>query len=181
MPKSLKIFIDKITKSIEEKNTRIIFETEVIPINSKEIEMVHRKDGWQFNWKKEFKQPYRKVYKLIIKGDNIIQGIISLMPVPRQLYIELQLIETAPHNYGKQKQFSGVAANMVAFACKESFESGFNGYVSFTAITKLIEHYKETLGAEIIFSNRMVISTVSAEKLVNSYYSNFFNDRQGKI
>ncbi len=69
----------------------------------------------------------------------------------------------------------GVAGNLVAFACKLSFESGFDGYVAFTAKTELIEHYKQTLTAELIFKDRMTISTIPAKKLVNSYYKNYFN------
>jgi hypothetical protein len=33
----------------------------------------------------------------------------------------------------------------------------------------------DTFGAELLFKNRMSISGKSAEKLVNSYYKNYFN------
>ena len=140
-----------------------------------EIRKLHKKDGWFFNWKKEFNEPGRQLYKLIITGDKTIQGIISLEPVPDQLYIEMHLIENAPHNYGAKKKFAGVAANLVAFACKMSFDMGFEGFVAFTSKTKLIEHYTKTLGAQLIFRNRMTITTIPAKKLVNSYYKNYFN------
>jgi hypothetical protein len=86
-------------------------------------------------------------------------------------YIEMHLIETAPHNKGINREFSGVAGNLVAFACKTSFDLGFEGFVAFTAKTKLIDHYAETLGAQLIYGHeRMGIFTEAAKKLVDSYY-----------
>ncbi|SRR5260221_9919785 len=168
-------YIDKITKSIEEVATGKSLESEIILVSVDEIRKVHKKDGWLFNWKKEFTEPGRQLYKLVIAGDKIIQGLISLEPVTDQLYIEMHLIENAPHNYGANKKFAGVAANLVAFACKMSFDMGFEGFVAFTAKTDLIDHYAETLGAQSIYSpERMAIFTLAAKKLVNSYYKNYF-------
>jgi hypothetical protein len=70
-----------------------------------------------------------------------------------------------------------VPGNLVAFACKTSFELGFDGFVGFVAKTRLIQHYIDTLKAEPVFKNRMRISKESAEKLVNSYYKSFFHGR----
>jgi hypothetical protein len=175
MRKKHGFIIDKVTKSIEEAATGKSFETDVVLVAVDEIMKVHKKNGWLFNWKKEFNEPGRQLYKLIIANDKIIQGLISLEPVADQLYIEMHLIENAPHNYGAKKKFAGVAANLVAFACKMSFDMGFDGFVSFTSKTELIEHYAVTLGAQLIFRNRMTISTIPAKKLVNSYYKNYFN------
>lgn len=105
-----------------------------------------------------------------------IQGLISLHPIQDQRYIETYLIETAPHNYGSGKEYLGVVGNLVAFACKMSFESGFEGFVAFTAKTELVHHYIQTLGAQLIYGkNRMAIFPEAAEKLVNSYFRNFFH------
>ncbi len=93
-------------------------------------------------------------------------------------YIEMHLVENAPHNIGEQKKFSGVAGNLVAFACKQSFETGFEGFVAFTAKTKLVQHYIDTLGAQVIYGReRMAIFTKAAENLVNSYFKNYFHGR----
>jgi len=116
----------------------------------------------------------RQVYKLLILGDATIQGLISLQVIEN--YIELHLIETAPHNYGKSKLYAGVPGNLVAFACKLSFDYGFEGFVAFRAKTQLIDHYRETLGAELLFKDRMCISGLSAKKLVNSYFKHHLGD-----
>ena len=111
------------------------------------------------------------MYKLVIRGDEVIQGLISLQT--RERYVEMHLIEAAPHNFGRRKKYLGVSPNMVAFACKTSFEMGFEGYVGFIPKTRLIQHYIDTLGAELIYRDRMRISGKSAEKLVNSYFKDY--------
>jgi len=178
MTKTNEFAIDKITNSIEEIATGKSFETEMVLVRAEEIKTVHKKGGWFFDWKKEFKEPGHQIYKLVLQGDSKIQGLISIEPIPSQFYIEMHLIENAPHNHANGKQFVGVAANMVAFACKISFDFGFDGFVAFTAKTSLINHYAETLGARVIYNqNRMGIFTPAAKILVNSYYKNYFHGR----
>jgi len=143
----------------------------MIPVNAAEIKAVGKMHGWLFNWKQEFKEPGHQIYKLVLEGGLEIQGLISLEPIIDQLYLEMHLIENAPHNYANCKRFRGVAGNMVAFACKMSFELGYGGFVAFTAKTVLINHYVETLGAKVIYKhNRMGIFTREAKNLVYLYY-----------
>jgi hypothetical protein len=82
----------------------------------------------------------------------------------------MDLVESAPFNIGKNKLYEGVAGNLVAFACKLSFQYGFDGFVSFTAKTRLIHHYEKTLGAFHFGGHRMIIPSRSAEILVNKYF-----------
>jgi hypothetical protein len=162
--------IDKITESIEDSANGLSYETDVLLVTSKDLKSVLKRAGWRFNWKIEFKYLNRQLYKLTIKGDKAIQGLLSLQIIEN--YVEMHLIEVAPHNYGKTKKYLGTAGNLVAFACKMSFELGFEGFVAFTAKTQLIRHYSDSLGATLIFRNRMCISGEAAKKLVNSYYKN---------
>jgi hypothetical protein len=163
--------IDKITNSIEDRKSGKSYDTEVLAVNAEDVKMILKKNGWQFNWKKEFKAPGHSLYKLVIAGQQQIQGLISLLPLEIDRYIEMHLIESAPHNFGRNKQFLGVPANLVAFACKMSFERGFDGFVAFTAKTRLIDHHRQMLGAQLVLgNNRMVIFPMQAQFLVNSYY-----------
>ena len=179
MGKETGFVIDEITNSIVEVATGTLFDTDLVLVTHQEIRKLHKKDGWFFNWKTEFKDKDHQLYKLVLAGDPKIQGLISLEPIPGQKFIEMHLIENAPHNHPGHKQFAGVAGNMVAFACKRSFELGFDGYVAFTAKTNLVPHYIESLGAQVIYSkNRMGIFTPAARNLVSSYYKDFFHDGQ---
>jgi hypothetical protein len=135
------------------------------------LKSVAKKNGWNFNWRDEFKEPERDVYKLtIVNNQNIIQGLVSLEVKEDHVY--MHLVESAPFNKGKNKIYTGVAGNLVAFACKLSFQRGHNGNVSFLSKTQLIEHYEKTLGA-IHFGGRiMIIETNTALKLINKYFKN---------
>ena len=85
----------------------------------------------------------------------------------------MDLIESAKFNKGKSKLYIGVAGNLVAFACKTSFEKGYDGVVSFVAKTQLIDHYKQTLGAKLFGGNRMFIDTKEAKILTTKYFKYF--------
>jgi hypothetical protein len=85
-------------------------------------------------------------------------------------HIFLWLIENAPFNFGKPKLYEGVAGNLVAFACKASFDKGNERSISFTSKTKLIAHYEKTLGAVHVGNHRMVMYPNAAIKLINQYF-----------
>jgi hypothetical protein len=110
------------------------------------------------------------LYKLVVPGDPAIQGLLSLEPIKGQQFIEMHLIELAPHNKGENRQYLGVARHLVAFVCKMAFEMGFEGFVAFTAKSRLIEHYQKALGASRLYGHRMCVFTEAAKNLVNLYY-----------
>lgn len=85
-------------------------------------------------------------------------------------HIYMSLLENAPFNIGKNKLYEGVAGNLVAYACKLSFQYGFEGFVAFTAKTKLIEHYEHTLGAYHFGGHKMIIPTEPSKLLVQKYF-----------
>lgn len=82
----------------------------------------------------------------------------------------MHLIESAPFNKGKTKVYVGVPGNLVAFACKLSFQRGHEGNIAFLSKSKLVQHYTESLGARPIGGRIMIIETISALKLINKYF-----------
>ena len=163
------IEIDKLTRSIENAVTGDSFKTEVVELTLTDIRKLKRTD-WLFDWKAEAKNVDRKVYKLvIIDNPNIVQGLIGIQD--RGDHVFMSLIESAIFNRGNKKVYLGVPGNLVAFACKASFDKGYGGYVSFESKTKLKEHYKKTLGANFLFGNFMAINTKAAAKLINQYFT----------
>ncbi len=165
----LDFIIDKLTNSIENIQTGDNFPTEISLLSASELKRINKKNGWDFNWKDEFKQPEKDIYKLTIVGNpSIIQGLVSLEVKEDHVY--MHLIESAPFNIGKSKVYLGIPGNLVAFACKLSFQRGGEGYVSFIAKTKLIDHYIDTLGAIHFGGHLMVITTESALKLIGKYF-----------
>jgi len=163
------IEIDKLTNSLENLITGDNFPTDIVITDLNDFKSITKKEGWLFDWKSEFKMPDRDVYKLtIVNNQTVIQGLISLSVKTDHVY--MHLIESAPFNKGKDKVYAGVPGNLVAFACKLSFQRGFEGYLSFLSKTNLINHYEKTLGATHVGGNLMIINTVAALKLINKYF-----------
>ena len=161
--------IDRLTNSIQNCISGDSLPTEVLLLSKEDLGQLQRKKGWLFNWKNEHSLPDREVYKLTILNNNsIVQGIVSLTVKSDHVFI--YLIENAPFNKGKGKLYEGVAGNLVAFACRLSFQRGGEGFVSFHAKTNLIEHYIKTLEATHYGNNLMVLDSRAALKLVDKYF-----------
>lgn len=161
--------VDKLTNSVENVITGDSFPTDITLISSVDLNTITKKNGWQFDWKSELKTPARDVYKLtIVNNQSVIQGLISLEVKSDHVY--MHLVESAPFNKGKTKIYAGVPGNLVAFACKLSFQRGHEGNISFFSKTQLVQHYIDTLGA-IHFGGRvMIIDTNAALKIINKYF-----------
>ena len=163
------IEIDKLTNSIENAFSGDSFNTEMLPVSKEDLKPVKKGNGWEFDWKYEFEQSERLVYKLTIQGNqNVIQGLISFSDENDHLF--LHLIESAPFNKGKNKIYVGVPGNLVAFLCKVSWDKGYEGFVSFISKTRLIEHYEKTLGATHVGNHKMVIFPKEALNLIKKYF-----------
>ena len=161
--------IDRLTDSILNTISGDSFPTEIIRLSQPYLKLITKSKGWNFNWKLEFDDLKKEVYKLtIVNNANIIQGLLSVSM--EQDHVFMNLLECAPFNIGKNKIYVGVAGNLVAYACKISFQKGFDGYVAFTAKSKLIKHYEKTLGAYHFKNQRMIIETKAARILVEKYF-----------
>ena len=170
MPKKIlvDIEIDKLTNSIENTVSGDVFDTDIFQLSSNDIRQIN-KAVWQFNWQEQLKLIDRKTYKLVIKNNpKIIQGLISLSDLGDHIY--MHLIESAKFNKGKSKIYTGVPGNLVAFACKLSFDKGYDGYLAFDAKTILVQHYQETLFATHFKGTKMIIETPAANRLINQYF-----------
>ncbi|MDR3261014.1 MAG: hypothetical protein LBT78_04180 [Tannerella sp.] len=165
----LDFIIDKLTNSIQNTITGDSFPTEVSRLTLKDLKSVTKKKGWLFDWKIELADNRRDVYKLtIVNNSDVIQGLLSLSKEVDHIY--MNLLESAPFNIGKNKMYDGVAGNLVAYACKISFQQGYDGFVVFTAKTVLIEHYIKTLGAYLLGRQRMAIPAHASNVLVEKYF-----------
>ncbi|GGE03678.1 hypothetical protein GCM10010831_01590 [Psychroflexus salis] len=144
----------------------------VVTLASKsDLRAIMKKNGWLFNRKIEHKKPESEVYKLTIVGNpNVIKGLMCV-EIKRE-HVYMHLVENAPFNRGKVKMYAGVTGNLIAFACRLSFQRGHDGNVSFLSKTDLIEHYEKTLVAFHFGGRIMIIETKSAIKLINRYFKN---------
>lgn len=163
------IEIDRLTNSIVNTISSDSFPTDVHHLTKGDLKNISRKNGWLFNWGGEFKLSDRQVFKLTIRNNpEIVQGLLSISDYKDHYY--LHLVESAPFNIGKNKLYEGVPGNLFAFTCKTSWDNGYQGFVSFTSKTKLIDHYERTLGATNVGGHKMVIFPQEALKPIRKYY-----------
>ena len=160
---------EKLGHSIENVFSGDSFSTEISPLTKNDLKQVIKKNGWNFNWSIEYRNPVRDVYKLtIIQNPSVIQGLICFS-IERD-HVFMHLLESAPFNVGKTKVYNGVPGNLVAYACRVSFMNGLDGYVGFTSKTQLIAHYEKTLRATHVGGQRMIIFPENAQFLINKYF-----------
>jgi hypothetical protein len=173
MPKEtnyhISVEVDRLTNSVQNTISGDSFPTDVHPISKADLKSINKKNKWLFNWSQEFKMTDRNVFKLTIRNNpNIIQGLVSISDYSDHFY--LHLIESAPFNLGRHKLYEGIPGNLFAFTCKISWDKGYQGFISFTSKSKLVDHYERTLGATHIGGNKMVIFPKEALKLIKKYF-----------
>lgn len=169
MRRLIGVEVDVLSESVIEIATGIVYATEVTNVDSDFLNNIKKKYGWQFNWREEYKRHYREIFKLTIREkESIVLGLISFEL--KDDHVHVHLVESSPQNKGKEKKYLGIGGNLFAFACKISYENGYEGVIAFYAKTKLIEYYSVTLGAVLVTNNRMVIPERNAIFLLSKYY-----------
>ena len=71
------------------------------------------------------------IYELFVKDDDTVQGRISLKIDDG--VADVEIVETAPHNYSQKGIYTGVGAHLFAIACQISLNAGCDGVVAFTS------------------------------------------------
>ena len=161
---SVDILIDRLTDCLVERADGKIVETEYRKRSSK-IKQTDYKN-WKFNWSLPEKNNY-EIYELFVKGDEKVQGRIALKIDGG--VADVDIVETAPHNYGHNGKYEGVGGHLFAIACQCSLESNCDGVVAFTAKSNLVEYYKKELNAVELQPRRLVIFEDAAEILLDKY------------
>lgn len=160
--------VDKLLNSIENTITGEVFDTVVVRLISKDLPYINKSE-WQFDWGKEIRDKTKEVYKLTtVNNPAIIHGLLSIED--KEDHIFMHLVESSGFNKGRDKVYFGVPGNLVAFACKVSFEKGYQGFLAFDAKSALIKHYQETLHATHFRGLRMYIETTAALRLISQYF-----------
>jgi len=68
----LDFVVDNLTNSVRNTISGDSFTTEVSRLTKTDITRVSKKNGWKFNWKTEFDNNTREVYKLTITNNPAI-------------------------------------------------------------------------------------------------------------
>lgn len=161
--------IDQFTPCLMDARTGKLMDTSFSPISAKEL---HKIKGWGFDWSdKALIQD--EIYKLTLAGDDKIQGLVAIRSMERDRAVYVHIAESAPHNLGSGKQYSGVGGHLFAIAAQKSVEAGYGGYFFMDAKNlTLVKHYQETLGAMWLgmpHEYRMIVDEEAAAHLLSIY------------
>lgn len=163
--------IDTFTPCLVDRKTGAVVDTSYSPASPEERKDL-KKQGWLFNWNHK-SLGNSQVYKLTVKGDSQIQGLVAIEDQPENYAVHLSLAESAPHNKGEEKSYSGVGGHLFAIAARRSLDLGYGGFIYFEAKNaKLVEHYSEKFGARLIgrpHQYSMIIDEEAAGRLLETY------------
>lgn len=160
--------IDRFTPCLVEISSGEIVDTQYSLATTEDLKI----NGWNFNWS-DSDLRNSEVYKLTLKGDNKIQGLVALNDFKKDNAVYVKLAESAPHNIGKNKKYDGVGGHLFAIAIKKSIERGYGGFIFMDAKNiELVEHYHKILGAVHIggvHPYRMYIDENKAQEILDYY------------
>ena len=87
--------VDRLTDSILNTVSGDSFQTDIPTLKKSDLRNVTKNKGWKFNWKSEFDDLSKEVYKLtIVNNSDIIQGLMSIS-IERD-HVFMNLLESAP-------------------------------------------------------------------------------------
>ena len=124
--------------NIVEVSTGKIYPIEVLPVTTSDYRSLP-KVRYSFSWKEEKNE---EVYKLVIKGQEDILGLVSIERIPSEWRIHIRLITVSIENKGKVKIYEKIAGNLIAHVAKMAVEEfGEMACVSLRPKSSIAQHY----------------------------------------
>jgi len=126
--------------NIVEVLTGKIYPIEVLPVEIIDYKSLS-KTKYFFSWKEEKEQ---EIYKLVMKGQNDILGLVSIERIPSEWRIHIRLLTVTSENKGEGKVFEKIAGNLIAFVSKIAVaDFGELACVSLRPKNSIAQHYIE--------------------------------------
>lgn len=150
---------------IVEVSTGTTYPIDVIPLEEADYKSLS-KARYFFDWKKEEE---REVYKLLIRGQSDILGLVSIERIPSEWRIHIRLLTVSVENKGKMKKYERIAANLITHIAKMAVaDFGELACVSLKPKSSIAKHYIDT------YNMRITGATLSIEvpeiiTLINEY------------
>lgn len=163
--------------AIIELKTKVEVSSKISFINKSKIKLPSITDGWRFNFDKHSKRKEFETYILTTeKAPGIIEGCLILNN-KNQFQVYMAFVEVAPQNKGVDKKYDKVAGCLIAFACRQSFINGKEGFLAFDVLEEskeneitLMKLYNKKYNAvRLDDSTTMIILPDGSEKLIEEY------------
>lgn len=124
--------------NIVEVSTGNRYPIEVLPVERTDYKLLS-KSRYFFDWKKEQKL---ENFKLVMKGQNDILGLVSIERIPSEWRIHIRLLTVSAENKGEKKVYERIAGNLIAFVSKMAVSDfGELACVSLRPKSSIVQHY----------------------------------------
>jgi hypothetical protein len=132
---------------LEDTSTAEKFEALIEPLTANDFKVI-KKDKSRFDKFDWNVYKSKEVYKLRLAADETILGLMCLIDHPGEGInaIEIELLEVSADNRRGKKKLAHIAGCLIAFACRESFKRGYEGWVFLVPKTYLLQHYPAKYG-----------------------------------
>lgn len=155
--------------NIVELSTGKIFPIEILPLESADYRLLSKKKYF-FDWKEEKEQ---NIYKLVIKEDNDILGLISYEIIPKELRIHIRLLTVSKENKGRDKKFDKIAGNLICYVSKIAVrEFAEMACISLKPKTSIYKHYMDKYKMNIT-GTTLSLEVPEILKLIKEYESDY--------
>ncbi|MEX2485542.1 MAG: hypothetical protein WED10_13305 [Brumimicrobium sp.] len=132
------------------------------------VQRISEARDFSLDWVSELSDPGNHVWRLKTSTFPGTLAYISLRYDNNESFVFVNLIERKQWNH--VKPFENIGETLMAFACFQSLDAGFDGIVSFHAKSRLIQYYQVHMNAQRIGkSHKMVILERDALSLINNY------------
>ena len=126
--------------TVVELLTGKIFQIEVLPVENADYKSLS-KARYFFDWKEE---KDKAVYKLVIKGQKDILGLISIERIPSEWRIHIRLLTVSIENKGGGKVYENIVGNLITYVAKLAVaDFGELACVSLKPKSSIAQHYIE--------------------------------------
>lgn len=151
------------------KNSGKLLDSLIEKVVKSDFKFISKSQQYIFDWSEESEN---EVFKIFLKDqDDRILGLISLVDLPNEYRIHINLIEIGRDNRGKDKEIENIAGCLIAFACQLAFDKNYFGFVSLKPKTRLVDLYQNKYGFRQ-FGRLLAVEQVSAMSLINKYLDN---------
>ncbi len=137
----------------------------ILRLTEKEVEKLKGHKGFTFDWSTESQN---HVFIIRLQKQKELLGIMSIIDVPEELRIHINLIESSKNYRGKGKSIQNIPGCLIGYACRISFKRGYDGFVSLTPKTMLVRYYQETYGF-IEMGNQLAVFEGASNSLIQKY------------
>lgn len=141
-------------------------EAVISEVANKDYRVIKKDSGFSFDWETEKEYEVYKIY--LLSDEHTILGLMSLIDIPEEYRIHLNLLEVSKPHQGKDKALNFIAGCLIAFAAELAIKRGYYGFVSLEPKTLLIDHYQVKYGFRQ-YGRYLGIEGPASQTLINKY------------